>query len=79
MRRLTYRCSDELNMRVQAIKQKTGWSFQRLTDEFYQTLLYKMQYEGQMFNDLLATKQVEYTVKDILERPVFKRFFSHKT
>jgi hypothetical protein len=64
--------------RIKALKGMTGWSFQRLTDEFWKTLLYKIQSEGDYFRDLTITKKIEYTVKDIVDLPSIKSWFHRK-
>ena len=75
--RFTYRCDPDLAMRIRALKEQTEWSFQKLTDEFWKTLLWKLQNEPGYFRDLTVTKKIEYTVKDIIDRPSLRNFF-HK-
>ena len=75
---MTYRCDSDLAVRIKALKEQTGWSFQKLTDEFYKTLLYKCQTESAYFKDLTVTKKIEYTVKDVLDIPSFKGFFHRR-
>ena len=73
--RYTYRADESKDRRIKALKQRYGKSFQYLVDTFFEDLLYKLQYETDIFKDLTCEKQVGYVVKDMLERPVFKRFF----
>ena len=76
--RFTYRCPVELAERIKGVKGITGWSFQKLTDEFWKTLLYKWQTEAPYFKDLTITKKIEYTVKDICDIPSLKNWFTRK-
>lgn len=75
---MTYRCDSDLAVRIKAIKDITGWSFQKLTDEFYKTLLYKCQTESVYFKDLTITKKIEYTVGDILAIPSIRNIFGQR-
>ncbi len=77
--RFTYRCDPDLAMRIKAVKDQTGWSFQKLTDEFWKTLLWKIQTETAYFKDLTITKKIEYTVKDVLGTPSLRNFFRKRT
>ena len=76
--RFTYRCDPDLAMRIKAVKGATGWSFQKLTDEFWKTLLYKCRTERPYFEELTITKKIEHTVGDIMSIPSFRGFFRKK-
>ena len=75
---MTYRCDSDLAERIRAVKNMTGWSFQKLTDEFYKTFMWKCQTESLYFKDLTITKKIECTVKDIVAIPSIQRFFHKK-
>lgn len=67
MSRYTYRASDDIQMRIDAIRKRTGWSFQKLTDEFYHTLL-AMYRTTPMFNELTTSTQIRKTTEELIRR-----------
>ncbi len=75
---LTYRASKSVADRIKILKSRYGVSFQYMTDTFYQEWLYKLQYETDIFKDLLVEKQVRHITKDIAELPVFRSFFKRQ-
>lgn len=79
MSKFTYRCEENIAMRIKALRQMTGWSFQKMTDEFYKNLLYKLNCESTYFRDIGLPKQTDYVVKDIMETPSIKCYFDRRT
>lgn len=78
MSKKTYRCDEVLSNRIEALSGLTGWSFQRITDEFYKRLLYKLQTESVYFRELTITKQVEHVVDEFVAIPSIKGFYNQK-
>lgn len=73
---MTYRCTEDVHMRLEALKER-GLSFQRIVDDLITELLWKFQHETDMFKDLSMDKKAMYVVKDlIMQSPAYKRFFS---
>ena len=74
----TYRCNEEKAMRIEAIKKRMGKSFQSITDEFWDTLLFRLRTETGIFSDLTPSMQIKHVVDNILETPKFRFWFTQK-
>lgn len=73
--RFTYRPTEEKAIRIKALKNRYGISFQQMTDLLYDEWLYKLQHETEMFRDLTIGRQIPYVARDMANFSTFKRFF----
>lgn len=76
--RFTYRAHEEVAVRIKALKDYHGLSFQHLTDMFYREWLYRLQNDGSMFKDLTVEKQVRHVTDDFSNMPLIRSIFKKR-